>query len=479
MEKQIMELNKRYARKKMLKRIVALLCVFVMLFTVNSLKMVAQTLTRTPMCGLKEHQHKAKCYDASGNLVCGKVEHQHTDACYQESPILEIEDDSALPVDGLQVDGGLDLDLDAGSLDSNALDLNNDLVVEDVAAPVANEAPVTPTYVLGSKALLSNIIESTGLNIKIKKIKEVGIVDNDGSQVGLVEITKKDNGDYRIKALRDFDQVELAIVLADEVVVVKLLDGVAPAEPVVEEPAAPQVEEAQPAPAVEVEQPEQPAPADESEQPELTVPETEDEQIELAEQPEPAVTEEQADLNVEDAQVEQEEVPAAEEMQIEAPVVEDAQVETPVMEVVEPEQPEAPAGVEEVEPEQPEAPAQEEEAEPTEAPAEEEAAEPEPTEAPVVEEPAEPEQIETPVAEEEPTEVATTEEEPTEVPAVEEPVEASVDEEAVPQQTEASALAGEIEAPAVEEAAASELADADLTVDVPADEAVATEPTEP
>ncbi|MBR3238142.1 MAG: Cna B-type domain-containing protein [Oscillospiraceae bacterium] len=476
MEKQIMELNKRYARKKLLKRIVALLCVFVMLFTVNSLKMVAQTLTRTPMCGLKEHQHKAKCYDASGNLVCGKVEHQHTDACYQESPTLEIEDDSAIGVNNdLALDaGGLSLDLDAG-----ALDLNDDLVTEDVAAPVANEAPVTPTYVLGSKALLSNIIESTGLNIKIKKIKEVGIVDNDGSQVGLVEITKKDNGDYRIKALRDFDQVELAIVLADEVVVVKLLDGVAPAEPVVEEPAAPQVEEAQPAPAVEVEQPEQPAPADESEQPELTVPETEDEQIELAEQPEPAVTEEQANLNVEDAQVEQEEVPAAEEMQIEAPVVEDAQVETPVMEAVEPEQPEAPAVVEEVEPEQPEAPAQEEEAEPTEAPAEEEAAEPEPTEAPVVEEPAEPEQIETPVAEEEPTEVATTEEEPTEVPAGEEPVETSVDEEAVPPQTEASALAGEIEAPAVEEAAAPELADADLTVDVPADEAVATEPTEP
>ena len=144
MEKQIMELNKRYARKKLLKRIVALLCVFVMLFTVNSLKMVAQTLTRKPMCGLKEHQHKAKCYDASGNLVCGKVEHQHTDACYQESPTLEIEDDSAIGVnDDLALDeGGLSLDLDAG-----ALDLNDDLVTEDVAAPVANEAPVTPTYV--------------------------------------------------------------------------------------------------------------------------------------------------------------------------------------------------------------------------------------------------------------------------------------------------------------------------------------------
>ena len=138
MEKQIMELNKRYARKKLLKRIVALLCVFVMLFTVNSLKMVAQTLTRTPMCGLKEHQHKAKCYDASGNLVCGKVEHQHTDACYQESPTLEIEDDSAIGVNNdLALDeGGLSLDLDAG-----ALDLNDDLVTEDVAAPVANEAP--------------------------------------------------------------------------------------------------------------------------------------------------------------------------------------------------------------------------------------------------------------------------------------------------------------------------------------------------
>ena len=105
MEKQIMELNKRYARKKMLQRFVAPLCVFVMLFTVNSLKMVAQTLSRKPMCGLKEHQHKAKCYDSAGNLICGKVEHQHTDACYQESPTLEIEDDSAIRVnDDLALD---------------------------------------------------------------------------------------------------------------------------------------------------------------------------------------------------------------------------------------------------------------------------------------------------------------------------------------------------------------------------------------
>ena len=353
MEKQIMELNKRYARKKMLKRIVALLCVFVMLFTVNSLKMVAQTLTRKPMCGLKEHQHKAKCYDASGNLVCGKVEHQHTDACYQESPTLEIEDDAALNVDdnlvvdGLQVDGGLNLDLDAGALDTG------DLVVEDVATPVQNNAPETPTYKLGSKALLSNIIESTGLKIKLKKIKEVGIVDNDGSQVGLVEITKKDNGDYRIKALRDFESVELAIVLADEVVVVKLVEGISsateqaqPEAPaVVEQPEAPAVEieqaepeQAQPAVVEQAEQAETPAVVEQpEEQAEPEAPAVEIEQEEQTEPETPSIENEQADLTVDNIQVEQAEEPATEQVetpateQSEAPAVEDTQLETPAV----------------------------------------------------------------------------------------------------------------------------------------------------
>jgi hypothetical protein len=203
-----------------LKRVIAMLCVFVMLFTVNSLKMVAQTLSRVPMCGLKSHQHKAKCYDDSGALICGKQAHRHTDACYQESPTIEVDLADDLVLDqGVSADN-LALDLDAGDL------LLDDGQVAPAPAAEENKVAETPSYSLGSKALLSRIIKETGLKVRLKNIREVGIVDNDGSQAGLVEIKKLKGGDYRIVALRDFDRVDLAIVLADEVVLVKLVDGV-------------------------------------------------------------------------------------------------------------------------------------------------------------------------------------------------------------------------------------------------------------
>ena len=129
MEKQIFELNKNYRKRRTLKRIVALLCVFVMLFTVNSLKMVAQTMSRKPMCGLKQHLHKAKCYDGDGALICGKTEHEHTDACYQEAPTLELDDNAV--VEDVADESALSLDLDAGTLD-----LNGDLVTDDGAPAV-------------------------------------------------------------------------------------------------------------------------------------------------------------------------------------------------------------------------------------------------------------------------------------------------------------------------------------------------------
>ena len=146
MDKQIHEMNEHYTRKKRLQRIIALLCVFIILFTVNHLKMVAHTLSRVPTCGFQEHEHEAGCYDDAGNLFCGMVEHQHTDACYQEAPTLEIEDN---PVIDMPVDDG----------DGLSLDLNSDLVVEDVPAPVANAPVETPAYTLGTKALLSDIIQ--------------------------------------------------------------------------------------------------------------------------------------------------------------------------------------------------------------------------------------------------------------------------------------------------------------------------------
>ena len=362
MDKQIHEMNEHYTRKKRLQRIIALLCVFIILFTVNHLKMVAHTLSRVPTCGFQEHEHEAGCYDDAGNLICGMVEHQHTDACYQEAPTLEIEDN---PVIDMPVDDG----------DALSLDLNSDLVVEDVPAPAANAPVETPAYTLGAKALLSDIINSTDLKIKLETIKKVGIVDADGSQEGLVEIREEDNGDYTIKALRDFAQVEMAIVLADEAVVVKLVDGRADAEQ-----AASTVEDEQAEEPSVVDRPEQPAPAAEDGQDELTVPTVENEQTEQVEQ---TVVDEQAD---------QTEQPVVEDGQAEEPTVEDAQTEQPVVEDGQ-----------------------------VEEPAEDEQTPPERTEEPTVEDtqteqPAADEQVEAPAVDEGTvtgqTEVSTTEEEP-------------------------------------------------------------------
>ena len=362
MDKQIHEMNEHYTRKKRLQRIIALLCVFIILFTVNHLKMVAHTLSRVPTCGFQEHEHEAGCYDDAGNLICGMVEHQHTDACYQEAPTLEIEDN---PVIDMPVDDG----------DGLSLDLNSDLVVEDVPAPVANAPVETPAYTLGAKALLSDIINSTDLKIKLETIKKVGIVDSDGSQEGLVEIREEDNGDYIIKALRDFAQVEMAIVLADEVMVVKLVDGRADAEQ-----AASTVEDEQAEEPSVVDRPEQPAPAAENGQDELTVPTVENEQTEQVEQ---SVVDEQAD---------QAEQPVVEDGQTEKPTVEDAQTEQPV---VEDGQAEEPAGDEQTPPEQTEEPSVEDTQ---------------------TEQPAADEQVEAPAVDEGTvtgqTEVSTTEEEP-------------------------------------------------------------------
>ena len=86
MDNKIHELSTKYSRKRLLKRAVSLLCVVVLLFTMNTLKRNANTLERIPTCGLAEHSHSSACYNKAGKLVCGMQEHVHTDACYQEAP---------------------------------------------------------------------------------------------------------------------------------------------------------------------------------------------------------------------------------------------------------------------------------------------------------------------------------------------------------------------------------------------------------
>ena len=92
------KLIKSYKRRRHLRRAVAVLSAVVLLFTINSLKMDADTLQRTAMCGLEEHAHTTTCYP----LTCGLAEsepvtelrryyvgnltpHFHTDACYDRN----------------------------------------------------------------------------------------------------------------------------------------------------------------------------------------------------------------------------------------------------------------------------------------------------------------------------------------------------------------------------------------------------------
>ncbi|MBQ6121951.1 MAG: hypothetical protein IJI59_09440, partial [Clostridia bacterium] len=136
MENQIREFTKRGNRRRLFKRVVSLLCVVVLLFTMNTLKRNANTLERIAMCGLQEHTHTAGCYNSSGELVCAIPEHVHTDACYQQSP----SDDLVLNGDDLEIADGL---VDAG--DTQSLDLSLDLdqgdlldFVQDSDAPASN-----------------------------------------------------------------------------------------------------------------------------------------------------------------------------------------------------------------------------------------------------------------------------------------------------------------------------------------------------
>ena len=228
MNNRIKDIAQKNRRNTWLKRALSILCVLVMLFTMNSLKLTANTLSRKPMCGLKKHTHTQKCYDGDGNLTCGKVEHQHTDACYQEAPVnvdgLELENPDIVETnDVLDLDDTIHLNLDQG------LDTLPEPVSNDLSQGIDAAAPAQPEYRLGEQARLSEIIENTGLQIDIPAITEVGVVDNDGTHGGLIESQKQD-GDYIIRALKDFSEVELALVMNNGVATVMLTDGRAPVE---------------------------------------------------------------------------------------------------------------------------------------------------------------------------------------------------------------------------------------------------------
>ena len=238
-------------QRRYIKRGLALLCVFVLLFTMNTLKRNANTLERVPMCGYaEEHVHMPECYDGDA-LVCGRAEHIHTDACYQE-----------VPGDGDEMNVQL-ADTPVEDLDSENLDgllsLSEDdfaLVTDDVAPaqPVSNATEAQPkAFILGEGTMVSRIIDAVGLDVSLAAIINVAVVDDATMQADAVGI-EKDGDDYRIFATRDFDRAQLALVVEGDILLVDLLDGVAvretsdaPAE-IAEEtaPAAPVAEEIMP-----------------------------------------------------------------------------------------------------------------------------------------------------------------------------------------------------------------------------------------
>ena len=223
MDKQIQDFLKKNRTRRIVRRAVSLLCVVVLVFTMNGMKLYVDALDRIPTCNQQEHRHSSACYDESGNAVCGIPEHVHKDACYQTRPT---DDDKADFLEISEVAAG-DIVEGVGDLELGDLLINNDLVLDDTL--VMNEAPAVeaaveeiPEYELGEGALLSAILANT--NIQLKDVYDVGVVDYDGTQAGLLYIEKID-GDYRIKAAIDFDWVDLGVVLADEVKTIRLTGG--------------------------------------------------------------------------------------------------------------------------------------------------------------------------------------------------------------------------------------------------------------
>lgn len=196
-----------------IRRAIAVLSAFVMLFTMNTLKRTANTLERIPMCHLAEHVHSDGCYDGDGNLVCGMDEHVHTDACYQEQPTHE--------------DVPEELEVDLGSVtEDDGTESGDGAVEEQPEQDLPQDVPEEePEFRLEGPVLLSEIIDQLHMKVNLRKVQDVGAVENDAAHAGLVLVERLD-GDYRVSPLRPFDDTELAIVLKDDILLVRLIYAV-------------------------------------------------------------------------------------------------------------------------------------------------------------------------------------------------------------------------------------------------------------
>ena len=147
-ESMVKSVDGKYLKKNTLKKVIALLSAVVMLLTMNSLRLDAQTLEHKAMCGLAEHEHSEACYDAEGQLICGMEAHVHTDACYQQSPSssvgtsidefvnIDSQVNLASPMSSISEDGALSIDAPAADQQAQEAQEEDNLAFSNVDAAV-------------------------------------------------------------------------------------------------------------------------------------------------------------------------------------------------------------------------------------------------------------------------------------------------------------------------------------------------------
>ena len=193
---------------KYIRRAVALLSAFVMLFTVNTLKRNANTLERIPTCGYEEHVHDGSCFNEAGELICGMEEHIHTDACYQAAP----------------ADSSEEIEVELGEDDEGEPPTEEEVIPVEAEAPAQND---DAAYALATPALVSGIVAAKRPDVDMKHVVEVGAIEDDAAHAGLLGVEFVEGGDWLISAQKPFNDAELALILDDgSIEIVELKDGV-------------------------------------------------------------------------------------------------------------------------------------------------------------------------------------------------------------------------------------------------------------
>lgn len=262
-------LVQKYKNRRTVRRIIALLSCMTVFFTMNSLTLEADTISRIPTCGMAEHVHTETCYDETGAVICGYEAHVHTDACYQERPTEEdfelygdtVDEDATSgeqtienqiiddPIVAEEVISAIDApvseidstdleqatatdvespaqetefvelsDIDPTSLDESPNDENDKTIVPAEAEPFY--------FRLAEPVLLSSIADE--LSIRMDEVVEVApIVEDAAAESDPVIGVEILDGDWLVYANQDFKLAELAVVTESDILVLNMFDGVA------------------------------------------------------------------------------------------------------------------------------------------------------------------------------------------------------------------------------------------------------------